>query len=350
MEAADAQRITRPGAPPGRPGGATAMERLERFGLLGLLVAVVLFFSFLPSTSDVFATQANFQVVVGNQSVLALAALATLVPLITNQYDLSIGAVVGLSSIVVGTALSDWGLGVVLACLLGVLAGTIIGAINALLVALLRVNSLIATLGMSTVILGLVQGYTSGESIVSGIPSSMTRFGAGNVGAIPNMLFVIAGAAAALWYVLVLTPFGRGLAAVGSNAESARLVGLSVQRLVASSFIIAGATAGAAGALQVARSGAANPTLGAGFTLPALAAVFLGATTIKPGRFNVLGTLIAIFFIAAVTSGLTLAGVANWVNNVVNGTALIVGVAMSTLIAHRRGAQDTGLKPAAAPV
>jgi ribose transport system permease protein len=105
--------------------------------------------------------------------------------------------------------------------------------------------------------------------------------------------------------------------------------------------MFSGTIAAAAGVFQIGRSGAADATVGNSFLLPAIAATFLGATTIKPGRFNILGTLVAIFFLAVAVSGLTLAGLEAWIQDVFNGLALIVGVGVSALIGkRRRGAEN----------
>jgi ribose transport system permease protein len=112
-------------------------------------------------------------------------------------------------------------------------------------------------------------------------------------------------------------------------------VGIDVDRVVVISFVLSGTFAAVAGVLQLAHDGSANPQIGTSFLLPALAAAFLGATTIRPGRFNVLGTLVAVFFIAAFVQGLNYAGVQSWVQNVVNGAALVLAVALTALIGRR---------------
>ena len=133
------------------------------------------------------------------------------------------------------------------------------------------------------------------------------------------------------------TPFGRYLHSIGSNRDAARLVGLPVERYVLLAFVLSGALAGLAGVLLVARNGGASPQLGTVVdTLQALAAAYLGATAIKPGRFNVVGTMMAIFFLAFTVTGLSLAGVANWINDVFNGAALFVAVLISTIIGRKR--------------
>jgi ribose transport system permease protein len=117
---------------------------------------------------------------------------------------------------------------------------------------------------------------------------------------------------------------------------AARLVGLNVDRYVWSSFVVSGGLAGVAGILLLARSGIANPQAGPGFTLAALSAAFLGATAIRPGTFNVAGTLMGVLFVAVSVNGLVLSGAADWVEPTFNGAALLGAVALSAAIARRR--------------
>jgi ribose transport system permease protein len=123
---------------------------------------------------------------------------------------------------------------------------------------------------------------------------------------------------------------------VGSNQEAARLVGIRVRSVVFRSFVVSGALAGAAGVLLLARSGAGNPQVGSTFTLTAIAAAFLGAAAFRPGQLNVPGTLVAIFFLAVNITGLTFAGVADYINDLFTGTALVVAVALSAMLLRRQ--------------
>jgi hypothetical protein len=137
-------------------------------------------------------------------------------------------------------------------------------------------------------------------------------------------------------YVLRHTPYGRYLASVGASPTSARLVGLNVPRVILSSFVFSGALSGIAGLVLLARAGTANPQVGPGYTLAALSAAFLGATAIRPGTFNVVGTLLGVLFVAVSVNGLVLAGAADWVEPTFNGAALLVAVTLSTALARRR--------------
>jgi ribose transport system permease protein len=138
------------------------------------------------------------------------------------------------------------------------------------------------------------------------------------------------------WYVLTQIPYGRSLEAIGSNEAAARLVGIKTERAVWIAFIISGALAAAAGALQTSRAGSGDPQTASAFLFPALAAVFIGATTIKPGRYNVWGTMIGVYFVAISVSGFALKGADVWVQPVFNGGSLIAAVALSTFSARSR--------------
>jgi ribose transport system permease protein len=285
---------------------------------------------------DSFATALNFRNIASNQSVLAIISLAAIIPLIAGQFDLSIGSLLSLSSIATATALSRFSAPLWVAVLVGVGVGAAVGLFNGVLIAKLGVNALITTLGVATVLTGIISWYTDGLSIMSGIPETLTRLGSGAFLGLPRHLFFLGAVALFTWYLLEHTPFGRNLHAVGSNPQAARLVGLNVDRIIILSFVAAGALIGLAGVVEVARQGGANPQIGTYFLMPALSASFLGATAIHPGRFNVPGTLLSVFFLATSVSGLSLSGVDNWVESIFNGCALAIAVTISTVIGRRR--------------
>ncbi len=311
---------------------------VERFGLVILLAGVIVFFSVWSKTGLYFHTRANFRNIVSNESVISVVALASILPLIGGNFDLSVGATAVLADIVAGAAMSHHRASTAAAIVLALAFGATIGLVNGLVVAKAGVNALIATLGSATVIQGLIQWYTSGLPIASGIPSSLTNVVTHRWLGVPRIAVFMIGAAAIAWYVLTQTPYGRYLQSVGSNRAAARLVGIKVDRVVVISFVLAGTFAAVAGVLQLAENGTAVPQNGSAiYLLPALAAAFLGATTIRPGRFNVLGTLVAIFFIACAVQGLNYAGVASWIQDVFNGTALVLAVALTALLGRRSG-------------
>lgn len=318
------------------PATATAPSRrlLSPFILPGLLGLVVVFFSLWSQTSNSFASSNNVASIVSSNSVLAVAAIALLFPLIAGQFDLSVGANIGLCAVVVA-ALFREGAPIPVAVAGGVLAGVLVGLANGALVAYVGVSSFIITLGMSTVISGLVLAYTDGVAIIEGIPSEITALSSDRFLGVPKVAFVVLAIAALVGYVLRFTPFGRSIRAVGSNAAAARLVGFNVRRLTLVSFVAAGAMCGLGGALVVSSTGSANTQVGPGYLLPAFAAVFLGATVSKTSAFNVVGTIIAVLFVKCTLSGLILAGWESWVEQLFQGSVLILAVTVATLARRR---------------
>jgi ribose transport system permease protein len=147
---------------------------------------------------------------------------------------------------------------------------------------------------------------------------------------------VLLAVALATHYLLEHTPYGRYLYALGENPVAARLIGLRTNLLGFSTFVVAGLLAAVGGILAVARSGGASPQLGDQVLLPAFAAAFLSAASIKPGRYNVLGLLVAVYFLAVINNGLNLMGVQPYVSSYVNGGALIVGVGMANYLGWKR--------------
>lgn len=308
---------------------------LEAYAFLGLLVAAALFFSLWPETSDTFTSPANLRTLVSSNSVIAIVALAALVPLVTYEFDLSVGAIAGLSSVYVASVLAA-GTSVPLAIALGIGLGLLVGGINALLITRVGVNAVITTLGISIILDGVVNQKTGGIAVTGNIPLGFSEFGSSNWLGIPKIAYILALVAIAVYYLLNHTPYGRYLYAFGANREAARLVGIRTKLTLGLTFVISGALCGAAGILQVARAGSADPKVGETFTLPALAAAFLSAAAIKPGRYNVAGTLVAIFFLAILNNGLNLAGSPEYVSNYVNGAALIVGVGLAVRLGRRQ--------------
>ena len=321
-----------------RPRRTPVGAQLERFALPLLLVLIIVFFGVLPASSAVFLSGANVSVVLANQSVVTLVAIALVFPLVAGHFDFSVGSIAVLSSVVTAASMAHFALPLWLSCLLGVAAAALVGATNGLLVARFGMNAFVSTLGMATLLGGLIQWYTGGLAII-GVDPAFTKFGSSTWLGLPRVVFVVALIVFLAWYLLTHTPFGRSLYAIGSNNRAAVLVGLPLRRYTQTAFLLSGTLAGAAGVILAARTGGANADNGTYLLFPALAAVFLGATAILPGRFNVAGTVFGVLFVAVSVSGLTLSGAANWVDQVFNGVALLVAVGLSSYLGRRRSGQ-----------
>jgi ribose transport system permease protein len=310
-----------------------AQAIIGEYGVVLFLIILIVGFSIaLPS---LFPTGSNIKAILSGNAVPGILALAVLLPLGAGEFDLSVGATLGFTSVLVAWA-TIHGVPFGLACLLALVVGGLIGAINAFLVVKIRVSAFIATLGVATVLAGGNLLLTGGSVLFEGIsPQILDMSRAKILFGLPAMVFYFFAVAIVMWYLLEQTPIGRYLQATGLGRGAARLSGVRTDRYLAGAFILAGVIAGFAGILQTGRVGSASPTTGPEFLLPAYAAAFLGATTIQRGRFNVWGTVTGVFVLAVGVSGLGLLGAPFWVGNVFNGCALIIAVSFAVIVGNR---------------
>jgi ribose transport system permease protein len=299
---------------------------LDRFsGLYVLALLIVVFGLWIP---DLFLTTSNLRSIAGDQAVTAILAFGLIIPLAAGVFDLSIASTMGFAAVVTMWA-QNHGHNAALGAVLAILAAAAIGAINGFVVVRLHVDSFIATLGMGSILAAGAYWVTNGQQIVTGISPSFIKFGSNQWLNIPAPVYYMAVLAVVLWFFLEFRPAGRYLYAVGGNLNAARLAGVRVNRIIFTSLMAGATIAGFAGVVLAAKLGTGNPDSGPPYLLPAFTAVFLGATQIKRGRANVLGTLIAIYLLAAGVKGLQLAGAPVYLNDLFNGLALIIAVALA---------------------
>lgn len=337
--AADAPDAPVAPAPPARSRrgpGQVLLHLLRQYSLLFLLIGSIAFYSTWSDTAGVFNQTGVFQNIAASQSVLAVLTLGLLIPMVSGNLDLSIGSTAGLSSIAAAGLYADQGAPLLVGLVFGVAVGAVVGLVNGLVVTRFNIDSFIVTLGTASLILGIVNWYSGGTSIIQGIPQEVITFGGGRALGVPNLFYVLVVVAFLVWYLLEQTPYGRNLHAIGSNKSASRLVGIRVQRDTCLAFVLSGTFAGLAGVMVLAQQGAGNPQVGSTFTLTAIAAAFLGAASFKLGKLNVLGSLVAIFFLAVNITGLQFAGVANWISDVFTGLSLVLAVAFAGVLSRPR--------------
>lgn len=299
---------------------------LERFSGIYLFVIFVLVFTF--ADSGEFFTASTLHSVAATQSVQAILALAVLIPLVAGQFDLSVGATANLTGIVAIIAQNMWGWPLVPSLMFAIVLGFFIGFVNGFVVVKLAVNSFIATLGMGSILSAFLVIVTAGQQpqpVTTNTWNNIAQFQLGGFAIVVLEMLVLAFI---VWWVLDWTPVGRKLYATGGNAEAARLSGVRVNRIAWGTLIMSGGIAGIGGILFSSLYG---PSLSFGPTLllPAFAAAFLGSTQLQPGRFNVWGTLIAIYVLATGVEGLQLLSGQQWLSDMFNGVALVVAVALA---------------------
>jgi ribose transport system permease protein len=310
-----------------------ARALVERYAVVLALIALTVGFSIgEPST---FATAANYKTIANTQAVLVIIALGVTVGLAVGEFDLSVGSVVGFSGAVLAylTSTHQWAIGPALGLTFGAALG--IGLLNALFVVRFRVNSLITTLGMGTFIAGIAVAI-AGNTTIGNLPSGLTGPTGESISGVQAPVFLALALVVVAWYVFEHTPLGRYLFFTGEGREAARLAGVRVARLRVGGLVCSAVGAWLAGVILAGQTDGAVTTFGQPFLLPAFAAAFLGATTIKPGRYNAWGTLFSVLLLAVGTTGLQLAGAADWVTDVFNGGALVLAVTFANL-ASREG-------------
>ncbi len=305
----------------------------ERYALVGAWIALAIFFSFLlPNT---FPTVGNLSAILGSQAPVAVLTLALIIPLTTGDMDASAAFVLNLSAMVVAVLNVNLGVPIGWAILAALITGAVIGAVNGAFVTIFGIDSFIVTLGMGTFAGGITL-LISNSNTISGLSGVLIdSVIITQLLGIPLEFYYAVGIGLALWYVFEWTPLGRRLITVGRGRNVARLSGLRVQRIRWGALIAAGAVSALGGVLYAGTSGAADPTSGSQLLLPGFAAAFLGATCIQPGRFNPIGSLIAVYFLVTGISGLQLLGAQGYVQNLFYGGALVIAVTLSQLTRRR---------------
>lgn len=306
---------------------------LDRFsGLYVWAIIIAVFAIWIPST---FLSGDIPRNIAGDQAITCMLAFGLIIPLAAGVFDLSIAATMGFVVCVVAWLQHNEHVNPLLSCLVGLAVGIGIGVLNGIIVVGLKVNSFIGTLGMSSVLAGAAYWITNGLQIIVPSPSTFLDFGAFTIWSIPLPFYLMLILGVILYVVIELTPIGRYLFAVGGNPQASRLAGVRVNRIMFGSLVASSTIAALSGIVLVSNLGIATYDIGPSYLLPAFSAVFLGSTQIKAGRVNVVGTFVGVYLLATGVKGLQLAGAQSYVNDLFNGAALIVAVALSARTARR---------------
>lgn len=316
------------------------VARLERFALPIVWALLVLGFSL--AMPGIFPRIGNIAAILGSQVIVLLLSLALLIPLLAGDFDLSVANNMALGAMVL-TVLNvqhhwPW----LLAALITVAVGLLIGVLNGAITIIFGIDSLIVTLGIGT-FAGGIDAMISGSAVVTGVSSQLANLiSADHLLGVPLEFWYGIIICAIIWYVLAFTPAGRKLLFTGRNRTVARLSGIRVSKVRVSAFIAAGLVSALCGIVFAGTLDGADPSSGPTYLLPAFAAVFLGATTITPGRFNAWGSFIAVYFLGTGIAGLQLLGLASWIQPVFYGGALVIAVAFSQIMRGRQALQTGG--------
>jgi ribose transport system permease protein len=262
-----------------------------------------------------------------------------MIPIVTAKFDLSMGYALGLAHVIVMYELANTKHSWVLICLVAILGTSLIGLINGLLVEFAQIDSFIATLGTGSVLYAISGWITGGGRIVpppGGLPKGFTNLMDKHVLGLPVGAYYVIALVAILYVILEYLPAGRGLYVIGSNPRAAELVGVPKRKYVILAFVSSSAITGFAGCLLAAQQQVGNPSIGSEYLLPAFVGALLGSTTIRLGRANALGTLVAVAILAIGVSGIQQLGADFWATPLFNGLTLLAAVGLAGYSARRR--------------
>jgi ribose transport system permease protein len=324
--------------------GPAITRAISVWGLLILLVLLIIVFSLLRP--DTFPTLFNIKSILNNKSVQALLALAVFIPMTANHFDLSAGFNLGISQ-VLAIGLQGQGLPWWAAVIAVLLMGALVGLANGFLVTRIKIDSFIATLGTGTVLYGLNAWYTGGQQVLADLPRPFLEI-SGSLGPLPLPALYTLIISFGLWIVFEFLPLGRYLYVLGASPRTAELNGISAKRYVTLGFVAAGTLASFAGIVLQSQLQLGQSSVGQEYLLPAFTAALLGATSIRPGRVNVWGTVLAVAVLAVTVAGLNQLGAPFFVEPLFNGSMLVLAVGLAVQASQRRTRRGSEADRAAA--
>jgi ribose transport system permease protein len=306
-----------------------ALMFLSRYGTIFGLLLMFVFFSIMAPTT--FFSRANFLNILSQASLTAIIASGLTYTLVVGEFDLSVGFQASFIGLIVVGFMSYQGLPIWLSIAAALAVGICLGLINGTLVTKVRINAVIATLGVGTMLTGIGFSY-SAFPIATGIPRAFTDISIGRaLFGIPNPVFFMLGLLVVLWVILNRTDIGQKMQAVGANIEAARLSGIRVDRIKLFAFATAGFCAAITGTLLSSLLGSGTLGVGDGYLLDAFAAVFLGSATLREGEFHIVGTFVGVLILAVGFNGLAILGAPANYQPIYKGGILILAVGMSAL-------------------
>lgn len=303
------------------PALAWARANSTMVALLAVLLVLVIVTA---SLSDVFLTIGNLRNVLLQVSVLAIVASAMTLLMVSGGIDLSVGSQIGVVAVAIAL-LGTAGVALPIALAIGVVIGAVLGALNGVLAAWSRAHPFIVTLGMSVLLQGAALAMSGGIPI-SNIDPELLPVGAGQLAGIPYPVVIAALVMISAGLVLRFTIFGRTLYAIGGSELASHLAGVAVKRTKIVLYGISGVIVAIASIVLMSRIASAQPLMGAGYELQAIAAVAIGGTPLAGGRGSIVGTLLGVVLLGVISNSLNLLNVSSFYQYVLQGAVIVVAV------------------------
>ena len=318
------------------------MKRLDKHGIskFATRYGTVVFFALICATFAILRPNSFFKIsnvvtVLRQISILAILGAGLTVVMITGRIDLTIGNTTSAISVLIGALMVDFGMNVWLACIIGVAAGALLGALNGATVAYIGIPDFIATLSMGFLISGFNQAYTKGHPI-SNLPKVFSIFGKGNLLGIPVSIYMMFICLVVVYLVLNKTRFGRHVYAIGGNQEAAMMSGINVKKNLLMSYVVSGMGCALGAIILSSRLQTCHPSAGDAYMMDALATVYVGATAFKNGEPNIMGTFIGALIIGVLNNGLTLCNVSYYSQDIAKGAVILLAVTITSIQRSRK--------------
>ncbi|MDR0886447.1 MAG: ABC transporter permease [Clostridiales Family XIII bacterium] len=300
------------------------------FSNFGTLIGLVLVVLVITIIKPQFLGLENIFNLLRQTSINGLLALGMTFVVLTGGIDLSVGSIVGASGIYAALVAQHSELPWIVPVLVGVGIGFVLGSINGIVIARLRVPPFIATLGMLSIARGITY-LASDARPVPGLSQGFLMIGGGSVGFIPIPVIILAVALVLCWLLLYRTKFGRYIYAVGGNETASKVSGVKVRSVVWASYMISGALAGLAGVVLTSRVSSGLAQAGTGYETDVIAAVVIGGTSLAGGRGRLWGTIVGFLIIGVMNNGLDMMAVSSYWQLIIKGTIIVVAAMMDSL-------------------
>ena len=304
---------------------------VDLLGENGFIVIFILWCIFLTFATDKFLTPNNIFTVLRQASIVSIVAIGEMLVMLLGAMDISLAAILGFSGVIVAGLMTANNLSPLLAASIGVAIGGAVGLCNGLLVTKVRINAVIATLGMMNILNGIAFMYAQGQTIYGDQLDSIAFLARGYIGPVPVPVILMFVFYAVFYVILNRTVFGARIYAIGNNDRASWLAGIRTDRNKILAFIIAGLLAGFGGVMQASRQGSATGGMGDEFLFPILTAVILGGISLSGGKGRIQNTLIASIFLVTITNGMVLLGTSIYAQRIVSGVILIVALSLDRL-------------------
>jgi ribose transport system permease protein len=309
----------------------TRQRVVEIIGENGFILIFIAWIILLSLTTRTFLNPQNIFTVLRQAAIVSIVSIGEMLIMLLGGMDVSLGALLGFSGIVAVSLIVNYNLPPLLACLASMAVGGVVGLINGLLVTKVRINSVIATLGMMSILGGIALAYTQGKTIVGAQLDQIAFVSRGYVGPVPFPVILMLVFYAVFYFILNKTVFGAWIYAIGNNEKAAWLAGIKVDRIKIFAFVLAGVLAGFSGFMQASRQGSATSSMGSEFLFPILTAVILGGISLSGGKGRIQNTLIAAIFLMTITNGMVLLGISLYVQGIISGLILVVALSLDRL-------------------